>query len=238
MKKSVFTLILLMTLALTLIPVPAQPATEPTFAAMMGKVESYGENPAYGWLGALAEVEKWAEVKIIWTVSMPHILVFPANYAFYAARLVESDMVELGYNGNDFYVNGTWDVYNITIMYGAGRNLKGKIVKLVVDKGPGALSVFNNWTDFTVDIEGIEMIKGIVLRYCTRIFPIPPGDSNLDGKVDIFDLVHVAKAYGTTPGIGKYNLDTDVSVSVDINFDFVVDIYDLTTIAANLGENY
>lgn len=33
--------------ALTLIPVSAQPPIEPTFVAMMGKADSYGEKPAH-----------------------------------------------------------------------------------------------------------------------------------------------------------------------------------------------
>ena len=38
--------------------------------------------------------------------------------------------------------------------------------------------------------------------------------------------------YGSTPGLGRYKFN------IDINLDFVIDIYDLTTLAASLGESY
>ncbi|NIW12433.1 MAG: hypothetical protein GWN31_00550, partial [Candidatus Thorarchaeota archaeon] len=85
MKKPVFAAFLLMTLAMTLIPTSAQSATEPTFVAMMGRVQTYGGEPAYGYLGAFAEVGEWAEVGLFWTLEPVHIAVIPYNYSFHAA---------------------------------------------------------------------------------------------------------------------------------------------------------
>ncbi len=73
----------------------------------------------------------------------------------------------------------------------------------------------------------------MVLRYCIRLVkPIPIGDVTFDGEIDIYDLVHMAKAYGNTPGIGSYYFE------IDLDANYVIDIYDLTTLAANLGETY
>jgi len=241
MKKSVFALGLLMTLAMTLIPVSAQSSTESTFVAMIGKVDYYGAKPAYGCIAAFAKVKEWAEVKVIWTDMGPHILSFPATYYFYVAKLVKSDIVELKYNGKDFYVHGLWDVWNVTLYYDGHGKLWNKIIKLIVDDEPGELNVFNNWTSFTADIKPkppMELIVGRVIRYWIRSFPIPQGDWNYDGKIDISDLVHVAKAYSNTPGIGKYDLEAEITVNIDLNLDYIVDIYDLTTVAANLGASY
>jgi len=248
MKKSVLAIALLMTLAMTLIPVSAQTTTESTFVAMSGRVTYYGPKPAYGCLRAFAEVKKWAEVKIIWTDMGPHILSFPVTYYFYAAKLVKSDIVELKYDGKDFYVHGLWDVWNVTLFYDGHGRLWKWIVTPIVDDEPGDLSVFNGWTDFIVDIKPkppMELIAGKVLRYWIKPSPIPQSDCTLDSTIDIYDLVHVARAYRNTPGVGSYmgaelNIESTLesTLNTDLNLDFAVDIYDLTTVAANLGESY
>jgi len=239
MKKLMFVAVLSITLAMTSIPALAQPVTEPIFVGMMGMVQSYGDKPAYGYIGAFAKINKSAEVCLFWTLHPVHIAVIPYNYSFHVARLDTAKMVALNYSGRDFYVSGLWDVYNVTFYY--RKDGFNWTMKLWVDDGFGELNVINNWKTFTVDIEyPIKQIFGIVLRYCIRpIKPIPIGDVTgpyapdvPDGEIDIHDLVHVAKAYGNTPGIGNYYFE------LDFNFDYVVDIYDLTTIAANLGETY
>lgn len=242
MKKMLLIGALLVTFVLT-IPTLAQSTTEPTFVGVLGKVEYYGDESAYGYLGAFAEVGEWAEVCLCWTLEPVHILVLPYNYSFYAARLVRAVIVELDYLGRDFYVSGLWDVYNVTFYYDKNGNFTWTI-ELLVDNGSGELNVIDNWRTFTVTIEGIDEIVGIVLRHCIRpLKPIPIGDVAgprlapdapyvPDGEIDIFDLVHVAKAYGNTPGIGNYYFE------IDFNSDYIVDIYDLTTLAANLGESY
>ena len=57
----------------------------------------------------------------------------------------------------------------------------------------------------------------------------PLGDINGDGIVDIYDLILVASAYGSTPADPNWNPDSD------INGDFAVDIYDLILVAAQYG---
>jgi len=57
-----------------------------------------------------------------------------------------------------------------------------------------------------------------------------PGDVNGDCIVDIFDLVLVASAYGSTPISPNWNPNTD------INGDNIVDIFDLVIVASHYGE--
>jgi len=57
-----------------------------------------------------------------------------------------------------------------------------------------------------------------------------PGDVNGDCIVDIFDLVLVASAYGSTPADPNWN------PNADINGDNVVDIFDLVLVASHYGE--
>jgi tungstate transport system substrate-binding protein len=56
-----------------------------------------------------------------------------------------------------------------------------------------------------------------------------PEDLNLDGKVDIYDCITLANAYGSTPGDLKWN------IAADINNDGMVDIYDAISMAAHYG---
>ena len=59
----------------------------------------------------------------------------------------------------------------------------------------------------------------------------PLGDVNIDGVVDIFDVVTVSIAFGSTP------LDPNWNVAADLNNDDVVDIFDVVTVASNFGSN-
>jgi hypothetical protein len=240
-KKIVSPITVLLTLILAT-PTIAQPTIDSTWVVMHGLVDSYGVGPAYGWCGVRAEVGEWAQVFIAWTPwTGPQI---PEIFNFYAARLENTTLVELDYGGADLYIEGLWNVYNVTFVYEAGETPGNYslTIELLVDHGEGTLSVTGNWTDFTVDIVDprIELISGKVVFYLIRSVMIPVGDvvSRPEEEkpiVNIWDLVHVAKAYGSTPGnpfIPNYEF------SLDFNFDFTIDIYDLTTIAVNLGVSY
>ncbi len=57
-----------------------------------------------------------------------------------------------------------------------------------------------------------------------------PGDINGDGVVDVYDLIIVASAYGSTPSDSNWN------PNADINGDETVDIFDLILVASHYGE--
>jgi len=81
---------------------------------------------------------------------------------------------------------------------------------------------------FTLDIKGIPLLRGFVLKYDVRFVAIKICDFNDDGKVDLIDLVRVAKRYRAVPGLPSYVHE------LDVNFDEVIDVGDLTTVAANI----
>jgi len=56
------------------------------------------------------------------------------------------------------------------------------------------------------------------------------GDVNKDGKVDIFDLARVGKAFGTKPGDLYWDSDAD------LNRDEKIDIIDLATVGLHYGD--
>jgi len=237
MKNLVLVAVLAITLATTSIPTSALGTAESTWVVMAGRIVSYGGESVGGWSGALAKIDEWAEVNAFWV--KPQIMPIPGNYTFHWARLVNASMVKLNYTGNDFYIAGLWDVLKITLVYDLHGNVT-KVFEVIADDARGELTVTDGWRNFRINIENVPSIAGVVYFYrIVHTKPVPKGDVTSeapnvpDGKINIWDLVHVARAYGETPKPwGKYDFN------IDFNFDFTIDIYDLTTLAANLGENY
>ncbi len=60
---------------------------------------------------------------------------------------------------------------------------------------------------------------------------MPWQDINLDGTVDIFDVVRIAAAYGIKEGEPGYDL------LCDLNADGIIDIYDLVPVTGSFGYN-
>ena len=51
----------------------------------------------------------------LWTNTTKTSLDGTTSYNYYAARLVKANFTATDFQGNDFYMNGTWSVANITI---------------------------------------------------------------------------------------------------------------------------
>lgn len=240
MKKIIMLTITLLLSLILITSTIAEPALNSTWVMMHGRVKYFGLNPAFGWCGVYAEIEKWAHVFVAWMPSTgPQI---PEIIDFHVAKLVETRLVKLNHDSKDLYIEGLWDVYNITYIFepGATPGNYTLIIELWVDDGYGMLFVTGNWKYFTISIDDLDWITGEVTRYAVRAgVPIPIGDVSgpeaiPDREINIWDLVHAAKAYGLPPGI---NFDFEM-FSMDFNFDCKIDIIDLTTIAVNIGESY
>jgi len=237
-KRFILLALPLITLVIATFPVPISgQSSDSTWVLMVGQIMQVGNQSIPGWCGTLAEIDQWAEAHAFWAEFQ--ILPIPGNYTFHYARLVNSSIIKLDYLGKDFYILGEWDVLKITLMYDFEGNVT-TVYEPIVIGASGELFVTGGWKDFTIAITEIELIitgKVVFYRIVSDGF-IPIGDVRgvdpdiPDGKIDIRDLVHVAKAYGDTPGIGNYYFD------IDFNHDFKIDIIDLTTLAANLGESY
>lgn len=165
------------------------------------------------------------------TVTITRLQIEPFSFTVYIARLVKASAISLKFSGCNFYISGLWDVYNITWTC-KGEHDCNMTAKPVVVNATGEFCVTNDWHTFTLNIEGIESVGGKVVFLCFRLLRIPVGDVNNDYVVDIFDLVHAARRYQTKPGMADFDFD------LDFDDDFEVDICDLTTIGASLGEDY
>jgi hypothetical protein len=190
-----------------------------------------------------ATIGKSAEALIGWTLE---IFTITTLYNFLVARLVNTSLVALNSSGADLRINGWWDVHNVTYDYMPGGTVTFTDV-LLVNNGSGTLIVTGGWTRLSVTILGIPplvvTLSGIVKFYALRGTEIPLGDVSgptvgvPDGKIDLLDLVHAARAYGATPG-DPSNPDYDFGCDFSMVAPYRIDIYDLTTIALNIGKSY
>jgi uncharacterized protein (TIGR03790 family) len=76
----------------------------------------------------------------------------------------------------------------------------------------------------TYQLSSVNTIVGDPLM---RLRPWVPGDSDLDGDVDLFDISAIKSAYGTRAGNPGYNL------MADMNANGVVDFWDLSFVKSN-----
>jgi hypothetical protein len=163
------------------------------------------------------------------------------TYTFDAARLVEGNFSALDYNGNAFYLNGTWNVWSITENFtvvtnsatGAITSINSdqKIVALATD-AYGNVTVPSDWSTFTLFITGIAPLTGQVTAHVTISAVFNPFMLGMDGSsttVTKADLNSIISAYGSMPGWGNYNINMDYCMH------YRIDICDLSTAAANLN---
>jgi len=158
------------------------------------------------------------------------------TFTFYIARLVNTTQIAFKTSSFDLDLTGYWDVINVTqtIEFDA----EGEPVNCtrtwapVVANATGELTViaphFPTMGTFTLSISGIDPLTGIVFRFRFTDFEIRHGDHEGKGRVDIHDLVRVARGYGSMPGMPRYSED------FDFNFDLRVGIDDLATVAQGI----
>ena len=161
------------------------------------------------------------------------------TYTFYTARLVDGNFSALDFEGSAFYMNGTWNVWNVTEIFTIVTDSSGSVLSVNSDQNAvrlatqayGELNVSSDWSSFTLSITGIDQLSGKVVAEMTASRMFNPFITSVDSTTTLTqaDLAKVANAYGSMPGFGNYN----------INYDYCgnnkIDICDLTTAAANLN---
>ena len=207
---------------------------------LLGEVTQYGSSPAYGKLLLNARIDKWVKAHILWQVlntSIPwhhefsDMEDFTLEYSFYAASLVNATSFELNSSKANLYLEGLWNVYELSWVYSRDEDFNFTI-QVIARNASGILAVTNDWSSFAANITGLDTVSGRIFLSIFRSIKIPNCDFNGDYVVDIFDMVHIAKAIGSTPGKGCYDFDEDI----DMNFS--IDIYDLVEVANEFGITY
>ncbi len=163
------------------------------------------------------------------------------TYTFDTARLVDGNFSALDFNGNAFFLNGTWNVWSITETFTirtddtTGRiisiNSNQNAVPLATD-AYGNVTVPSGWSTLTLAITGIPSLTGkVIAEYTTSaVFnPFMLGMDSSSTTVTKADLKSIINAYGSMPGWGNYNINMDYSMH------YRIDICDLSTAAANLN---
>ena len=161
------------------------------------------------------------------------------TYTFYAARLVTPQVAGLAVKGFDFYINGTWTVFKVTMTFSITTDASGNVTGFnsnqsgvaLAQQAYGELTVTGNWATFKLSITGVNDLTGPVHahRISQRMFNPFMISSDDSTTVTPSDVASVASAYGAMPGYGNYDQ------RMDYNFNYRIDICDLATAAANVN---
>jgi hypothetical protein len=213
-----------------------------------GVVETWGSQEVNGslWINARTvgygeQVRQAAFVTAIWSNTTNFRQNGNFSYSFYVARLVDANVSVLNYEDTDFFVNGTWNVFHVSINqtiiksgdlesgYTIDRQTKTDVAPIA--KGAyGELKVTDNWTKFVLSINGVDDLNGLVnrARMCQMVFNRFKVSEDGTDKVSRTDLTVLSRIYGARPGWGSYDSN------MDFNCNYKIDIADLTTVAANV----
>jgi hypothetical protein len=219
-----------------------------SWVRLNGIVETWGSQEVNGSLSVNARtvgfdevVRQAAFVTAIWSNTTNFRQRGNFSYSFYVARLVDANVSALNFDDVDFFLNGTWNVFNVSISqtiiksgdlesgYTIDRQTKTNIDPIAT-KAYGELNVTDNWTKFVLKINGVDELNGVVsrARMNQMIFNKFKVSEDATDKVSRVDLTVLARIYGARPGWGSYDSN------MDFNCNYKIDIADLTTVAANV----
>ena len=173
----------------------------------------------------------------LWTNTTKTSLDGTATYNYYAARLVKASFTATNFQGNDFYMNGTWSVANITITRTVTKTDGSINIQSNTNITPievrvyGELNVHGSWTKFTLDITGLPLLDGTVNRSIERQTVFNRFDivnAGQDTTITRADLTTIEHDYGAVPGNSNYD------ENMDFHGTYQIDICDVATVAANV----
>jgi hypothetical protein len=160
------------------------------------------------------------------------------TYVYYSARLNNASVSTFNVSSpaSNYFLNGTWNLYTVTSTINVITDQNNIIVSvhrdqdIQVSKAYGELNVTDNWTKFTLSIDGQDVLAGTIYRSVTRQIAFNPfAVSDFTAvKTSRADLKQMVGCMHAVPGWGGYDS------KMDFNGNFKVDIADLSTVAANM----
>jgi hypothetical protein len=162
------------------------------------------------------------------------------TYTYYTANLVNASISSLNVTGYSFFLNGTWNVFNITTTFTVNTDATGNVVSYnrnqnavaLSTKAYGELKIASNARNFTLSINGVNPLTGPVhvQRITTKSFnPFRINNDDSTNIVTKADVSTIVSSYGSSPGWGNYDQ------RMDYNFNGKIDVTDLATAAANVN---
>jgi hypothetical protein len=137
----------------------------------------------------------------------------------------------------NYFLNGTWNVYtiisNVTIITDSSGSITSvhRSSDTSVQKAYGELTVTDNWTKFSLAINGIDPLTGSINRSVQRqvqFNPFKVTDDTTTNAITKADVAAVIHSYGAMPGWGNYD------IRMDFAGHYKIDIADLSTVASNM----
>src|SRR3990170_2056266 len=128
-----------------------------SWVRLAGKITQWGSTPVNGTISVQARAisvnENLARKFVVASATWTNGTAKPRGnftYTYYAAKLVKLNMTRINYQGNDFYLNGTWAVSNVTVtntvITNDGVTSVHRETKAVSTKAVGQLNVTDKWT--------------------------------------------------------------------------------------------
>lgn len=226
-------------------------ALEQSFVRVDGFITKWGIDDTYrGFLGAQSRnvvidaltTRQGASATAVWSNETRPISGFRDkanfNYTFYAARLTAVANSSLNADGYSFVLNGTWNVFKVFSNFTTTTDSSGNIVgfsrnqdvTILATEEYGNLTIAGSKSNFTLAITGIAPLTGSVhvQRIATKMFNPFRIHDDTSTTVTKADVSAIVSCYGSSPGWGSYDQ------RMDYNFNYKVDIADLSTAAANI----
>ncbi len=248
MRKAITGILLTFIAICTIASVPALANADTQFQTlgirMRGVINTWGNNTAFGWTNADVKLvnnngtlHQWAEVQALWSLDKPRLNCTQpptqnVTFVVYAARMTNVTTIELNSTDYNLLISGTWNVFSLTTSIYVdefGHLLSvTKTLQPILTGASGELRVTQTWMKFNLAITGIDTLSGLILMHRIAFVEIKLADLNDDGKVDLLDLIRIAKVYRMVPGMPGY------AIEKDFNFNQQIDLGDLTTVAASI----
>lgn len=221
--------------------------TQASWIRLNGNIQQWGTEDVRGQLQTQARTathqnsgsNSLTSASAIWTTNLTREIQAARTkqnftYCFYTARLPNASVSTATAASDNYFLDGTWNVANVTSTVTVITDENGTIIRVHRDQDVVSMQAYGELTAtnnrFTLTITGLDPLTGSVYRSITRSWfnPFKMTDDSTSSVVTHTDVKAIAKCYGNMPGWGNFD------AGMDFNNNYRVDIADISTVAANM----